>query len=146
MKITKKQQEQYLKDVRNHVPFSGKKKREFMEIISESVRNFTDENPDADINELHTSVGTPDEIADSFLSGLSASETKKQIMTASFIKVGAVSVTAVAVVSLSVLLFSDLRDSKIEKEAVVTTVQYDADKNDAVSEKTVDKYKIVFEN
>lgn len=69
----------YLRSVSDHLYCSGKKKRWILSQLQEALEDYLLQNPDADLEMIQAHLGTPQEIAASYVSEQDASVLLKQM-------------------------------------------------------------------
>ncbi len=69
----------YYKEISDGILCSEKQKRSFLKDLNEEIEAYVDGTPDADMTEIVSVFGSPDEIAAGFNSGLSQREIKKKL-------------------------------------------------------------------
>lgn len=90
---------QYLREVRALLPDTGKQKREILNGIGTTVEEFLEENPGAAYEEIVSRLGSPKQIAASWLEEMDPADVMKKLHTKKRI-ITIVAAAAVAVVVL----------------------------------------------
>ena len=99
---------QYLKEIKKQLPCSASQKKRYMEHITDSVSDYVGQHSDCNFEELCKAFGTPEEIADAYISDLSADEfskktsTKKVVLVSIVLGVILVGVVAFASVQIAI--------------------------------------------
>ncbi|HOH88412.1 DUF6120 family protein [Ruminococcus sp.] len=78
MKITNKERNQYINQIKKLLFCSSKERKKFLKEFNDNIDDFLKDNPEASIDELQKAMGTPQEIADGFLGNTSTQDIKKR--------------------------------------------------------------------
>ncbi|WP_297958887.1 DUF6120 family protein [uncultured Ruminococcus sp.] len=78
MKITNKERNQYINQIKKLLFCSSKERKKFLKDFNDNIDDFLKDNPDVSIDELQKTMGTPQEIADGFLSNINTKYIKKR--------------------------------------------------------------------
>ncbi len=103
MQVTEKEKKQYLNSIEKQLVCKATQRKDFLNTFEDNIEAYLSDNPNADFEQLQNDMGTPQEIADSFLENESASTVKKKMSVAKWVAVGiavALLIYAIAVISL----------------------------------------------
>lgn len=78
MKITDKERKKYINEIQKLLVCDPKERRIFVRDFNSDIDDFISDNPEASIDELEKAMGTPQEIADGFMSNASPKDIKKR--------------------------------------------------------------------
>lgn len=78
MKITNKERNQYINQIKKLLFCSSKERKKFLKEFNDNIDDFLKDNPEASIEELQKTMGTPQEIADGFLGNADTKAIKKR--------------------------------------------------------------------
>ena len=78
MKITNKERTQYIHQIKKLLFCSSKERKKFLKEFNDNIDDFLKDNPEASISDLQKAMGTPQEIADGFLSNADTKDLKRQ--------------------------------------------------------------------
>ncbi len=78
-KVTDRELKKYYSRVSKTVFCSRKQKKEFIQQLKENVEEYVADTPDATIEDIKNSFGTPETIAESFMVNTDSAKIKKQI-------------------------------------------------------------------
>ena len=95
MKITNKERNQYINQIKKLLFCSSKERKKFFKEFNDNIDDFLKDNPEASIDELQKAMGTPQEIADGFLSNTSTKDIKKRT---SIVRVLIISATIITLI------------------------------------------------
>ena len=103
--------QRYLREIKADIPCTGKRKRDILNRISETIGGYLEENTNPSYDELTARFGTPKQIVTSCLEEMDSGELIKRLKIKRKI-VGIVAAAAVAVVVLwaaavSIMLYKD---------------------------------------
>ena len=96
----KKEINKYLKEIKSNLLIS-KARKKFIKTLKESIYEYTEANPDADINSIIKNFGTPDEIANSFAATINYREINKHTHIKRIIFSGILILLSIVVIYLS---------------------------------------------
>ena len=88
MKLTKQELDDYLKQIKKLLVCDGARRKEFMNSFEDNLEEYLKANPDTDFSKLQEEMGTPQEIANSFLENESAASIKKRMSVAKWVIIG----------------------------------------------------------
>lgn len=88
----------YYRQIRSWLPCSWRQKNRFIRELSQSIRAFLDQTPDADMNTLQAQFGTPQQIASAFVAETDMAQLLKSLRIRRWV------VSAVSVVTISGLI------------------------------------------
>ena len=94
--ITQKEINRYIKDIKKELLYGTKESRQFLKELRQSVADFAEENPNAEMAQITEQFGTPEEIAATFFEQYDKNEIKRKV------NVRRVIIAAVVVVVLMV--------------------------------------------
>ena len=126
MKITNKERKQYINKIKKLLFCSSKDRKKFLHDFNENIDDFLKDNPEASIDELQKAMGTPQEIAEEFLSNIDTKELRKRT---SIVRV-LIIIGAVALLIFATTLFClwlDAHESRVGNYGEITTYQYNED-------------------
>lgn len=92
--------QQYCKAVKKELSCPGKIKKDLIIRLTPDLEMFTEENPNASLDDISAHFGSPKEVAESYLASLDEEELKKRINKAKRIWI-----TVIAVCTAILLLF-----------------------------------------
>ena len=95
MKITNKERNQYINQIKKLLFCSSKERKKFFKEFNDNIDDFLKDNPEASIDELQKAMGTPQEIADGFLSNTSTKDIKQRT---SIVRVLIISATIITLI------------------------------------------------
>ena len=78
MKITNKERNQYINQIKKLLFCSSKERKKFLKEFNDNIDDFLKDNSEASIDELQEAMGTPQEIADGFLGNADTKAIKKR--------------------------------------------------------------------
>ena len=79
MRINDKEVKRYLNNISNLLLCSSKERNQFLQDFRNNIDDFMVNNPNASFIDLEKAMGTPQEIADSFMENISSKDVKKRI-------------------------------------------------------------------
>lgn len=91
--------QRYLREIKEDIPCAGKRKRDILRKIDETIGSYLEENPDARYGDMTARLGTPKQIVTSCLEEMDTGELIKRLKIKRKI-VGIVAAAAIAVVAL----------------------------------------------
>ncbi len=86
MPVTEKEKKQYLNNIEKQLVCKATQRKDFLNTFEDNIEAYLSDNPDADFEQLQNDMGTPQEIADSFLENESASTVKKKMSVAKWVE------------------------------------------------------------
>ena len=89
----------YLREIKKGIPCTGRRKRDILNKINETIGEYLEENPDSQYEDLTARFGTPKQIVSSYVEEMDTPELIKKLNVRRKI-VGIVTAAAVAVVIL----------------------------------------------
>lgn len=107
MKLTKRELNNYLKQIKKLNIYSGSRKKAFMNSFEDNIEEYLKANPDADLSKLQEEIGTPQEIANAFLENESAAGIKKRMSIGRFVKIAVI----IALILLAFMVVFELIDA-----------------------------------
>ena len=126
MKITNKERNQYINQIKKLLFCSSKERKKFLKEFNDNIDDFLKDNPEASIEELQKTMGTPQEIADGFLGNADTKAIKKRTsIVRVLIIIGAVGLLIFAITLLG--LWLDAREARVGNHGVITTRKYNDD-------------------
>jgi len=78
MKLTNKERNNYISQIKKLLFCSSKDRKKFLKEFNDNIDDFLKDNPEASVDELQKAMGTPQEIADGFLGNTSTQDIKKR--------------------------------------------------------------------
>ena len=78
MFITNRERKRYLKSISRLLLCGSKERTQFLQDFNSNIDEFLSSNPNATISDLEKAMGTPQEIADSFMENISSEDIKKR--------------------------------------------------------------------
>lgn len=100
MRITARERKSYLKKIKKLLVCNYAKKKEIICALDIDINEYIKEYPDIDIKNLQQEIGTPEEIADSFLESMPAENIRKQVNLAKRLTIGIVFALVMLLISL----------------------------------------------
>lgn len=97
MRVTERELNKYLKQIKKHLVCKGAQRKAFMDSFEDNIDEYLKANSEADFAQLQKDMGTPEEIADGFLENESASHIKKRMSIAKWVAVGIAAVVVIYV-------------------------------------------------
>lgn len=88
MKITNKERNQYINQIKKLLFCSSKERKKFLKEFNDNIDDFLKDNPEASIEELQKTMGTPQEIADGFLGNADIKDIKRRTSIVRIVIVG----------------------------------------------------------
>ena len=140
MKVTKKELNSYLKQIKKLLVCNNAKKKEFMKSFKDNLEEYLKSNPDADFKKIQEDMGTPQEIANAFLENESAESIKKRISIAMWFKNGII-IALFMFGFLLVSIFVDLYKSNrgyIEETITVESIHEDNIQEEIIVEEIIE--------
>ena len=126
MKITNKERNQYINQIKKLLFCSSKDRKKFLKEFNDNIDDFLKDNPEASFNELQKAMGTPQEIADGFLGNADIKAIKKRTsIVRVLIIIGAIALIIFATVLFCVWL--DAREARVGNHGVITTYKDNED-------------------
>lgn len=126
MKITNKERNQYINQIKKLLFCSSKERKKFLKEFNDNIDDFLKDNPEASIDELQKAMGTPQEIADGFLGNADTKDIKRRTsIVRVLIIIGAIALIIFATVLFCVWL--DAREARVGNHGVITTRKYNDD-------------------
>ncbi len=126
MKITNKERNQYINQIKKLLFCSSKDRKKFLKEFNDNIDDFLKDNPEASIDELQKAMGTPQEIADGFLGNADTKDIKRRT---SIVRV-LIIIGAIALIIFATVLFCawlDAREARVGNHGVITTRKYNDD-------------------
>lgn len=96
IKKTHKELKQYYKSISNELICSGKKKRQILMSIKDSIACYISENPETSIDDIKNHFGTATEIADEYYNNESTSNLKAKVTIKKIIIITVIVALAIA--------------------------------------------------
>ena len=126
MKITNKERNQYINQIKKLLFCSSKERKKFLKEFNDNIDDFLKDNPEASFNELQKAMGTPQEIADGFLGNADIKAIKKRTsIVRVLIIIGVVGILILAITLLG--LWLDAREARVGNHGVITTYKDNED-------------------
>ncbi|MBR6982010.1 MAG: hypothetical protein IKH75_00525 [Ruminococcus sp.] len=126
MKITNKERNQYINQIKKLLFCSSKDRKKFLKEFNDNIDDFLKDNPEANIEELQKAMGTPQEIADGFLGNANTKDIKKRTsIVRVLIIIGVVGILILAITLLG--LWLDAREARVGNHGVITTYKDNED-------------------
>ena len=126
MKITNKERNQYINQIKKLLFCSSKDRKKFLKEFNDNIDDFLKDNPEASFNELQKAMGTPQEIADGFLGNADIKAIKKRTsIVRVLIIIGVVGLLIFAITLLG--LWLDAREARVGNHGVITTYKDNED-------------------
>jgi hypothetical protein len=97
--------EQYFREVKKLLPCSAKEKKRCMIELESDVSAYLDSKPNASLRDLYADIGSPESIADSFLSRLTPKQLTRRLIAKCKLVAGIACTVALLATALSVLDF-----------------------------------------
>lgn len=104
---------QYFRDVKKLLPCSPKEKQRCIDELEADVTAFLEHRPNASLAEIYDSVGSPESIAESFMSRISPQELSRKVSTKRCIAIGViviVALLAVVIGAVAIRIAHDVQD------------------------------------
>ena len=104
---------QYFRDVKKLLPCSPKEKQRCIDELEADVTAFLEHHPDASLAKIYDSVGSPEVIAESFMSRISPQELSHKVSTKRRIAIGViviVTLLAVVIGAVAIRIANDVHD------------------------------------
>ncbi len=101
MKITNKERNQYINQIKKLLFCSSKDRKKFLKEFNDNIDDFLKDNPEASIADLQKSMGTPQEIADGFLGNADTKAIKRRTSIVRILIIG----IAIAILVFATTLF-----------------------------------------
>ena len=98
--ITQKQINKYIKDIKKELLYGTKESRQFLKGLRQSVADFAEENPNAEMAQITEQFGKPEDIAATFFEQYSKDGIKRKVNIRRVVVITAV----VAIVTFTVYL------------------------------------------
>lgn len=114
--ITQKEINRYIKDIKKELLYGTKESRQFLKGLRQSVADFAEENPNAEMAQITEQFGKPEDIAKTYLTDLSGSVGMRKAINKK--KVFIVGVVAMLLIWL-IFVVAALIDSHIEGPVVI---------------------------
>lgn len=130
MKITDKERKQYISQIKKLLFCRPEKRKRFLQDINNSIDDFLKDNPDANIDELQKAMGSPQEIADEFLSNISTKDIKNRTYVTRILIIGVVTALVILAITMIFLWLDTHYDHDGHGEIEIVThsrVEYSAD-------------------
>lgn len=112
--------QQYCKAVKKELSCPGKIKKDLIIRLTPDLEMFTEENPNASLDDISAHFGSPKEVAESYLASLDEEELKKRINKAKRIWI-----TVIAVCTAILLLFVAIYAYMVTENRRITPVYYE---------------------
>ena len=122
----KKEINKYLKEIKNNLLIS-KARKKFIKTLKESIYEYMENNPDADIKSIIENFGTPDEIANSFAAIINYREINKHTHIKRIILSGILILLSITVIYLSAAFIDVHRSANGYSATTVTENIMDGD-------------------
>lgn len=141
MKLTKQELDDYLKQIKKLLVCDGARRKEFMNSFEDNLEEYLKANPDTDFSKLQEEMGTPQEIANSFLENESAASIKKRMSVKKWVIIG----IAVALLLLIIMIVIELIDAHKahrgygEETIVVESVSEDNFQEEIIEEEIIEE-------
>lgn len=120
MKITDKERKKYINEIQKLLVCDLKERKKFVRDFNSNIDDFLSDNPEASIDELEKAMGTPQEIADGFISNASPKDIKKRTSIAKIVLI-AVAMVVVFIVTIYTTAWIDAyRSNRGQHEIVIT--------------------------
>ncbi len=104
MKITEKERKKYIQQIRKNLICSNEQRKIFLDSFSDNIDEYLKDNPDADFSQLQKDLGTPEEIANSFLESVSVTHIKRRMSFVKWIILGVVVALAIYITAIIIAL------------------------------------------
>lgn len=118
----------YVSQVKAILPVWGKKEKDFVRKLHDSLYDYCEDNNINSIEDLYKGFGTPQEIVFEYISLMEPNEISKRINTAKYIKILAISLISLALVATSVFalyIYSEYQSFKNEELVTIEqTIEY----------------------
>lgn len=118
MKITDNERKKYINEIQKLLVCEPKERRNFVRDFNSNIDDFLSDNPEASIDELEKAMGTPQEIADGFMSNASPKDIKKRTSIARIVLI-AVAIVAVFIVTIYTTAWIDAYKSNRGQDEMV---------------------------
>lgn len=141
MKLTKQELDDYLKQIKKLLVCDGARRKEFMNSFEDNLEEYLKANPDTDFSKLQEVMGTPQEIANSFLENESAASIKKRMSVKKWVIIG----IAVALLLLIIMIVIELIDAHkanrayFEETITVESVSEDNFQEEIIEEEIIEE-------
>ena len=122
MFITNRERKRYLKNISRLLLCGSKERTQFLQDFNNNIDEFLSNNPNATISDLEKAMGTPQEIADSFMENISSKDIKKRINIVRYLIVLGGIALIIFVMALLFLWLDAHEDHKNYYEVVNITV------------------------
>ncbi len=100
MKVTEKERKKYMQEIKRNLVCNNEQRKKFLASFSDNLDEYLNDNPNADFAQLQKDLGTPEEIANTFLENASASNVKKRMSFVKWIILGIVVALSVYIIAI----------------------------------------------
>lgn len=141
MKLTKQELDDYLKQIKKLLVCDGARRKEFMNSFEDNLEEYLKANPDTDFSKLQEEMGTPQEIANSFLENESAASIKKRMSVAKWVIIG-IAVALLLLIITFVCIFIDAYKNNrayFEETITVESVSEDNFQEEIIEEEIIEE-------
>lgn len=118
MKITDNERKKYINEIQKLLVCEPKERRNFVRDFNSDIDDFISDNPEASIDELEKAMGTPQEIADGFMSNASPKDIKKRTSIARIVLFASV-ITMILIVIFYATAWIDAYESNRGQDEMV---------------------------
>lgn len=94
---------QYLRAIKKALPCDSAQKKRYIAGLRDSIQPYLSEHPDATLEDLYTSIGSPESIAESFMAGLDPKQLSHRLSAKRRIAIGVISIVAVLAIFIGVV-------------------------------------------
>lgn len=103
-------QKQYLLEVKRLLPCSSSEKKRCIVELEADVSAFLKNYPNATLEDLYTSLGSPESIAESFMARIDPKQLSRRLSVSRKIAIGVIAFLAVVISAVAVSVANDVHD------------------------------------
>ena len=141
MKLTKQELNDYLKQIKKLLVCDGVRRKEFMNSFEDNLEEYLKANPDTDFSKLQEEMGTPQEIANSFLENESAESIKKRMSVKKWVIIGGAIALLIYAFVMIMLLIGAYKNGRgyVEETITVESVSEDNFQEEIIEEEIIEE-------